>query len=483
MAQRAVLFLLVLLASPAPDSLANAPPHLFVLGSNPGGSACDVLDLSAPWTATLDVEPVDGGATLRHFFGLHYVVHPDTATIQVIDPASFDTIRTFPVGAGSSPRDILVTAPDRAYVTRYESTLLYQVDPTTGAVTDTIDLAGFADRDGLPEMSMMALDGNRLFVQIQRIDRSSGTPVVPSQLAVVDIRTNALIDVDPSTPGIQGVILTGTVPSFRMQVDPVARRLYVSTPARRLDTSGGIDEVDLDTLQSLGFVLSEDRLSVDLGGFVMITPDQGFAIGHTDIVASSHLGIFHRDPGVPGQGEIYTTLGAIVDTLAYDEATHQLFYPDPTTSPPGIQVFDTLTGARLTTAPVATTRPPADLVVARDVTPGEPGSLEVTGLDAVTGEMSLAWQPACGATNHNLVYGPLSDVGAYGYDHQLCGIGMSGQLAGFDPGPGSWFFVVVGTDGAAREGSYGLDSHGIERPEDLLDPVCSFAQELTLRCD
>ena len=57
-------------------------------------------------------------------------------------------------------------------------------------------------------------------------------------------------------------------------------------------------------------------------------------------------------------------------------------------------------------------------------------------------------------------------------------------LYDFDPGPGSYFFLVVANDGLGVEGSYGTDSVTEERPEeDLNDPVCSFPQQLTLQCD
>lgn len=463
---------------------AAVEPHVYVLTKDSSGGESDSLEILPPWTATQNVEPVSDDAVVRYFYGLHYVVNRSAGTIQVIDPDKFKTIRTISVGAASMPHDILVVAPDRAYVSRHDSALLHEIDPTSGVLRDSIDLGPLADEDGLPEMSMLALDGNHLFVQIQRIDRNvTFLPVRPSYLGVIDIRTNQVIDVDPETHGVQGVALTGTIPSFRMQVNHTGRRLFVSTPAQRLDVSGGIEEVDLDTLQSLGFVYPEERAGIDLGGFVMFDLDRGYVIGHTDIVASSHLGFFHRDPGVPGQGEIHTSLYVHNDQLAYDAATEQVFYPDATASPPGIHVFDTLTHTRLTDPAVATGRPPADLVVARETTPGEAVDLLVTGFDAPSGLISFTYRQACGATNHNIEFGPLQDVAVYGYTGQVCAIGASGSYSQFDPGPDSVFFLVVATDGGGNEGSYGRASGDLERPEDLSDPTCDFVQDLTARCD
>ncbi len=477
----AVYCVLLGLAAHAPGAM---DPHVYVVTADANNGNSDALETVPPWNASHNVEQVSTDAFVRHFYGLHYVVNHSQGTIQVVDPERFKTIRTISVGAASTPQDIMVVAPARAYVSRYDGALLYEIDPTTGVLRDTIDLSPLADEDGLPEMSMMALDGNHLFVQLQRIDRG-GTllPVPPSYLGVIDIRTNQLIDVDPLRAGVQGVALTGLVPSFRMHADLANRRLVVCAPAQRLDTTGGIEEIDLDTLQSLGFLFPEASAGVDLGGFVMIGPDRAYVIAHTDIVASSHLTVFDRDPHAPGQGEIYTSLSIHNDNLAYDAASNQVFYPDAAASPPGIHVFDTLTDTRLTDTPVATAKPPVDLLVARDGTPGEAGDLVVIGIDAVSSALSLAYLQACGATNHNIVFGPLQDVGVYGYTGQVCGIGASGSVSAFDPGPGSFFFVVVGTDGGGREGSYGLASSGAERPEDLLDPTCSFTQDLSSSCD
>jgi hypothetical protein len=137
----------------------------------------------------------------------------------------------------------------------------------------------------------------------------------------------------------------------------------------------------------------------------------------------------------------------------------------------------------ITATAVATGKPPSDLVVAREITPGAVGELRIAGVDGLSGDLSLTYQQACGATNHNIVYGPLQGVAGYEYTGQVCGIGASGTYSGFDPGFGSFFFIVVGTDGGGHEGSYGLDSDHTERPEDLLDPVCSFVQDLDNRCD
>ena len=120
------------------------------------------------------------------------------------------------------------------------------------------------------------------------------------------------------------------------------------------------------------------------------------------------------------------------------------------------------------------------------VTPGEARNLRVTGYASLTDEISISYDPACAAPDHHIEFGTLASVSTGTYSGQDCGIGSSGAYDQFAPGPGSYFFIVVGNDGVAVEGSYGLsliDGASAERQPDLLDPVCSFEQDLSERCD
>jgi hypothetical protein len=119
-------------------------------------------------------------------------------------------------------------------------------------------------------------------------------------------------------------------------------------------------------------------------------------------------------------------------------------------------------------------------------TPGEATDLTVTAVNPATGALTFTYTPGCGAADHHIEFGPLAAVGSYGYSGQVCGLGTSGSVSGFDPGPGSWFFLVVADDGAAIEGSYGtslINGVPAERPADTLDPVCARVQDLSQRCD
>lgn len=123
-------------------------------------------------------------------------------------------------------------------------------------------------------------------------------------------------------------------------------------------------------------------------------------------------------------------------------------------------------------------------------TPGEAGlgdePLLVSAFDPATGDLDIIYGVACESTDNTIEYGPLTHQGVQQpiYSGQVCGIGNSGHYEGFDPGSGSFFFLVVPNDGMV-EGSYGksfIDGVEAERVEDV-GVDCPLMQDLSDRCD
>lgn len=107
--------------------------------------------------------------------------------------------------------------------------------------------------------------------------------------------------------------------------------------------------------------------------------------------------------------------------------------------------------------------------------PGEAGTLLVAR-SVTPGSLDVSFVPACDATDHNVYFGDLAQVSTYAYSDVVCSIGATGDVT-FAPGSGSVFFLVVANDGV-REGSYGLDSDGLQRPEDVGTPSCDRTRDL-----
>lgn len=338
-----------------------------------GTGMARAMSAAPPWAFQTDPLNIGQESVLRFAGGRLYVVSKADDTISVVDPDTWAIERVYSLTEGSDPLDIAVVSPDTAYVSRRLATHLLHLDLVTGTTTDVADLSIFADPDGVPDMSMMALHEDRLFVQIRRIDVSSSSFVPPAYLAVVDVVTGQLIDVDAITPGVQAIELQGTAPKFKMQIVPQTRRLFVSATGDVFD-EGGIEMIDLDSLQSVGLAVREadDMTGVDLGAFVMVTLERGYLTFTTDFGLSSHLIGFSLSGGVDAE-QLYETVGYFVPVLPYDAQTQTLFFPDGDASgSPGVHVFDAITGTRLTPEPIATSGLITDLAFLCDGDCGSP---------------------------------------------------------------------------------------------------------------
>ena len=106
-------------------------------------------------------------------------------------------------------------------------------------------------------------------------------------------------------------------------------------------------------------------------------------------------------------------------------------------------------------------------------------ALLATAYDNVTGNISVSFQTGCDTDDNNIYYGPLSQVSTLGYSGEVCAVGTAGTAV-FDPGAGSFFFLVVGNY-ALDEGSYGRASGSAERTP-FLGNLCGEAQDLSASC-
>lgn len=115
--------------------------------------------------------------------------------------------------------------------------------------------------------------------------------------------------------------------------------------------------------------------------------------------------------------------------------------------------------------------------------PGETGAMLVTAYDKLSGNVTISYVAACGATNNRIEHGPLSGLATYAYSGQVCAVANTGA-ATFNVAAGS-FFLVVAND-ATKEASYGtkvVTGTATERPEDTTSAACALPQDLVNRCD
>ena len=309
---------------------------------------------------TCNVASVHSDARVRWYDGRVYVVNRFGAdNIQVLDGASYALVRQFSVGAGANPYDIAFASPTHAYVTRYESADLWIVNPATGAHTGTISLAALADADGIPEMDHLEMVGPLLFVSLQRVNRNAGfQPTDSSLVAVVDTRTDALVDCDAATPGVQGILLPRTNPVTPFVFDEPRTRLYLGCAGRYGVADGGIVRVNPVSLRADGVAASEDSLGGDVLDLAWHDDERAYAIV-SDPAFNTQLIRWS-----PSTGRRVATLYAPGGfSLADAEVTpggEEVWVCNSSFGSPGIRVFSCATGLAVG-APILCTLPPQGL--------------------------------------------------------------------------------------------------------------------------
>jgi hypothetical protein len=320
-----------------------------------------------PWNADLNVAPVHSDADARSYGGLVYIVnHLYGDNIQVLDPQQgFATIRQFSVGPGTNPVDIAFVSAEQAYVSRNDSALLLEVDTTTGAVTDSIDLSPYADGDGLPEMAGLAVRGGHLFVALQRLDRDYyWTPVPPSYLVVVDTATNEIVDPDPEVPGLPAITLAATNPYRELHLD--GDTLYLAESGAWGAMDGGIEAIDTGSMTPQGLIATEAQLGGDLYDFTLPQDGRAYAVVTSSAGGWEQFAISFDWSTGEKIADVWRPGGYDVMDIETHPGTGQLFLADRTYTDPGVRVFDTAGDVQLTTSPLTVGLPPYDLVVIGD---------------------------------------------------------------------------------------------------------------------
>ena len=358
--------------------LANAIERCVVVAwDDPAAAKSFVaaIETTPPFdVVTPDLE-VGADGLVRSGFGKLLHVSRATGVISLIDPDTWTIDDSFALGAASNPRDIAIVDSDTAYVTRRSESTLLRLDLRVGATVDAVDLSPLGVSGGDLAMETMLVHAGRLYVQLPR---PLGSPF-PSFVGVIDLATEQIVDADPGRQGPQAIALAGTPPHFKMQIIPGTNRLLLSATGSSLDF-GGLETVDLDTLQSEGLVLAEfvDVSLNDLGPFAMIDSDRGWYSGSTDIVLSSHLHPFTLSAGgfTP---EAASVLFYFSPHIAYEVTNDTIFWPVPM----GLRAFDATTGAERTVVATALSGDPTDIAL---LTPIE----EVPALHGARPALALA---------------------------------------------------------------------------------------------
>lgn len=239
----------------------------------------------------------------------------------------------------TNPTRVIAVSPTKAYALLQGRNEIAVFDPSAAApAVTTIDLSGFHDADdidGVIDLLDALFVNGRLVVALGRYWFDDGFMIhfEGSLLVAIDVATDAVVDFDDATPGVQGIDLTGENPwrGLRLREDGT---LLVGSAGDSFAIDGGIERVDLEMGMSLGFVLTEDDLGNELNGFVPDGLDAFFVIKGLDLV--------HVAAGEPPE---ITTMRAGIDGLFANETT--LFAWSRMTDP-GLRAYSLADGVELT---------------------------------------------------------------------------------------------------------------------------------------
>ncbi|MEO8602168.1 MAG: hypothetical protein ABI629_06300 [bacterium] len=321
-----------------------------------GSYATVDLDAPRPVTPSSAQRRTYSDAVIRSFDGFVYVVNRLFAdNIQVLDPA--DKLRTrlqCSTGNGTNPHDIAFVNRHKAYVTLFEERELLIVNPSARPdckdfILGRIDLSSLADQDGVPDMDLMTIVGDRLYVSLQRLDIHTvlRSPAENGALAIVDTTTDQLIG---------SIELSGENP-FTGSKGLLVRDggIWVSEVGEFNTLDGGLERVDLATGTSSGIVVSEADLGGDITDVAFVSDELAYAVvnrpGFTTALVSFN----------PSTRQV---LASLVETNGYNffdielNDRGELFLADRTRQRSGIRIFRASDGTPLIENPINLALPP-----------------------------------------------------------------------------------------------------------------------------
>ena len=306
-----------------------------------------------------DLTAIHSDSVLRASGGYLFVINRMGAdNLQLLDPATFATVWQYSVGAGSNPHDVAVVAPNRAYVTLYETGVMAIVDPTASNGSEfnvgEIDFTAEADEDGIPELGNIVELGGVVYVAAQRLDRNAGfVPINTSRLLAIDSTTDEPIDLSPDDETTTGVDLPIANP---VEVRSHDSQIWLACAGHVGELDGALLRFDPTSGQFSDPVVLEEDIGGDVAGFV---PGDPIILVWNEPSLVRHVSAIDPDTG--------DEIARIADDLGYIhdiEADASFIYvPDRNQDHPGLRVFRRDDFTEISESPIETGLPPWSLEV------------------------------------------------------------------------------------------------------------------------
>jgi len=249
--------------------------------------------------------------------------------IQRIDRKTGQTVQQFSLGVGVNPQDMVVVG-ENAYVSCLQIPELLKVNLTTGAIIKRISLGQFSDSDGTPEAARMILKGNELWVQLQKLSQKNS--FVPAGTALIVI-------IDTSSDMISETVkLKGTNPITEFKRAPDGKWLVADAGlvGSQSKYDGGIEIIDQEKRESLGFISTESQLGGDLVDFECINQMECLAIISKP---QTELVLIDFETGSKLR-TLWSSSGYYLRQILRDEESGLVYVADADPAEPKIRVWD-----------------------------------------------------------------------------------------------------------------------------------------------
>jgi hypothetical protein len=249
--------------------------------------------------------------------GLVRVQSPDDPLVTL------RTVNVNPPGAefpfASNPQRVVGLGGDRAYVVARSRNELVTIDPRPEGAAEplgTVDLSDLmapGDMSGVVDPADALRDGDRVYVTLARSwydPTSASMQYEGSVIAVVDVTSDALVDMDAETEGVQGIPLEANIAGGGLVRDGHLLYVVASGAARVLD--GGIEVVDLNEGESLGLALREEDVGRGITGIAWVGPTRAYVQIAAELdeewveVTPSAIRVWDPDTGILSEEDVAT---------------------------------------------------------------------------------------------------------------------------------------------------------------------------------
>ncbi|MFC1852394.1 hypothetical protein ACFL27_19525 [candidate division CSSED10-310 bacterium] len=305
----------------------------FVVTTDFQTGSFSTITLGSPHVLTSDIDTICPDAISRSWNGLIYIVGRYSCdSIQVLNPSeNFSLFSEYSVGAGTNPQDIVVIKQEKAYISRLAAPQLLVVSPNSGQVLKEIDLSEYADADGLPELYTMYYleDYHLLFIAVQRLDTTTYLNVAPSYVIVLNTETDEIEKV---------ITLESINPFTEFIFVEESEKLLIGCNGLYGALDGGIEVIDILSLESEGLLVNESNLGGDILDF-----DYRKNIGYvliSDLEFNTRVLTIDMETGAIG-APLLETAGFFLNNVAINDRD-ELWILDRSPLLSGIHIFDAL---------------------------------------------------------------------------------------------------------------------------------------------